>query len=117
MREKGLEGEEIACGYLVKKGYSILDRNVHSRYGELDIVCTRDNILVFCEVKHYKSRSMVSPLAYINSHQKTKIRSTAELYLQQKEEEGVFYSELDCRFDIVLLENGLVIQHLQGVDI
>jgi len=44
-------GEEIATQYLRKKGYQIIDRNFRKGYGEIDIVATFQNILVFVEVK------------------------------------------------------------------
>ena len=50
-------GEDLACEYLVEKGYNILRRNVRSRRGELDIVAkSSDQTLVFVEVK-----TMASP--------------------------------------------------------
>lgn len=37
----GQWGEEIACRYLQKKGYQVLERNFRNRWGELDIVCRK----------------------------------------------------------------------------
>ena len=39
----GQWGEEIACRYLRKKGYEILERNFRNRWGEIDIVCEKTN--------------------------------------------------------------------------
>jgi len=48
----GQLGEDLACEYLVKKGYKIIDRNFRQPWGELDIIAkTPDKILVFIEVK------------------------------------------------------------------
>ena len=45
-------GEELACGYLGGKGYKIIDRNFHTRFGELDIIAISPlKTLVFIEVK------------------------------------------------------------------
>ena len=44
-------GEEIASNYLIKKGYKIIERNFRKGYGEIDIISTYQNILVFVEVK------------------------------------------------------------------
>ncbi len=49
--EVGRIGEDIACRYLEKKGYCILDRNYRLKCGEIDIVCMLDEILCFVEVK------------------------------------------------------------------
>lgn len=50
-REIGKFGEDIACDYLVDKGYKILSRNFFTRYGEIDIVTKLRDSLVFIEVK------------------------------------------------------------------
>ncbi|OGM11762.1 hypothetical protein A2V80_02720 [Candidatus Woesebacteria bacterium RBG_16_39_8b] len=47
----GKTGEQIATTYLNKKGYHIIDRNFRSHYGELDIIATYDETLIFAEVK------------------------------------------------------------------
>jgi len=48
----GKIGEDIACGYLVNKGYQIIQRNYREKIGEIDIIAkSPDKILVFLEVK------------------------------------------------------------------
>ena len=50
--EIGKSGEDIACGYLVKKSYKILERNFRKPWGELDIIAKDpQKTLVFIEVK------------------------------------------------------------------
>lgn len=51
----GAWGEDIAIQILAADGYNIHARNVHSRYGEIDIVAEREGILVFIEVKLRKA--------------------------------------------------------------
>ncbi|MFA6407586.1 MAG: YraN family protein [Candidatus Paceibacterota bacterium] len=52
MNELGKEGEDFACGYLVEKGFQIIERNFGASWGELDIVAKApDKTLVFVEVK------------------------------------------------------------------
>ncbi len=50
-RAKGNAGEEKACGYLRDEGFTIIDRNVYSRFGEIDIIAMKDEVLHFIEVK------------------------------------------------------------------
>lgn len=35
----GAKGEQIACDFLVEKGYKIVERNVRRKWGEIDVVC------------------------------------------------------------------------------
>ncbi len=44
-REKGNAGEEIACKFLIKNGFKIEDRNYYKKWGELDIIATKENQL------------------------------------------------------------------------
>jgi len=44
-------GESIACQFLVKHGFTILERNYTKKWGEIDIVAKKGNILHFIEVK------------------------------------------------------------------
>ena len=47
----GKLGEDLACVFLEKHGYKIIDRNYRKKWGELDIVANKDGVLHFVEVK------------------------------------------------------------------
>jgi putative endonuclease len=47
----GQIGEDLACKYLQQKSYKILERNHRQVWGELDIICKKENLMVFVEVK------------------------------------------------------------------
>lgn len=44
-------GEDIACKYLEKKGFSIIERNYLRKWGEIDIITEKENKVHFIEVK------------------------------------------------------------------
>ena len=44
-------GEDIACKFLVKQGFSIITRNYWKKWGEIDIVAEKEEKLHFVEVK------------------------------------------------------------------
>ena len=44
-------GENVAVKFLVKQGFSILDRNYTKKWGEIDIVVEKANKICFIEVK------------------------------------------------------------------
>lgn len=47
----GLLGEDVACKFLMKQGYSILERNYTKKWGEIDIIAKKSDKLYFVEVK------------------------------------------------------------------
>ncbi len=74
----GLKGEEKAVGFLKKQGLSIVKRNFHSRFGELDIVAKSKDTLHFIEVKTSKD---YDPLERITPKKYRKILKTMEYFL------------------------------------
>lgn len=50
-RKVGDVGEGVACKYLEKRGYRIVERNYLKPWGEIDIVAEKGNLLSFVEVK------------------------------------------------------------------
>lgn len=50
-RNKGNEGENLACEYLIKNNFIILSRNYLKKWGEIDIVAQKGGCLHFVEVK------------------------------------------------------------------
>jgi putative endonuclease len=47
----GFIGEEIIALKLISQGYTIINRNYHSRYGEIDIIAAKSSELIVSEVK------------------------------------------------------------------
>jgi len=76
--QEGLEAEEKASSYLQKEGYTILARNFHSKFGEIDIIAFQDNTLHFCEVKFSKK---YDPITRITASKMAKIIKTINYYL------------------------------------
>lgn len=52
-------GENIAEKFLVKQGFSILERNYTKKWGEIDIVAEKDNKIYFIEVKSVSKPDLV----------------------------------------------------------
>ena len=49
--EIGKHGESVACKFLQKEGYRIIERNKHESHKEIDIVASNRDYIVFVEVK------------------------------------------------------------------
>lgn len=93
-KQIGDEGESVVCDFLKEKGYAIADRNYHMRGGEVDIIATKDNLYVFCEVKTRKSKAY-APSEAVNTAKQKRLVKTAEHYLYTHELWNV-----DVRFDV-----------------
>ena len=75
-----LLGEDKACEYFRKNGYKIIERNFRKGYGEIDIVATCKDTLVFVEVKTRTSGSFGSPLEAITFWKLKSLIKTAQYY-------------------------------------
>lgn len=77
----GRFGEDFACNLLLQKGYKIIDRNFRSRFGEIDIIASKEDYLIFIEVKTRWNLNYGYPEEAVNEKKLWKIRKTAEYYL------------------------------------
>ena len=57
----GKSGERLAEEYLRKKGYRFVERNYTTEIGEIDLILTDGNCLVFVEVKARASEEFGRP--------------------------------------------------------
>ncbi len=112
-RVLGNYGEDRVAAYLQEQGFSIVVRNFSIRSGEIDIIATKDDLLVFVEVK---ARTMPTDnLSEIVTYSKQrKIVNTAKYFLSTHSH---IYSTYDyiCRFDIALINGDCApINYLPG---
>ncbi len=91
----GVWGESQAERFLTHKGYHVLTRNYHSRYGEIDLILCDDRFLVFAEVKLRRNAKFGTPAEAVTHQKQEKIRITALTYLQEHE------TILQPRFDVI----------------
>ncbi len=50
-RAKGNIAEDRATSFLQEEGYSILERNFYTKFGEIDIIAYKEEVFHFVEVK------------------------------------------------------------------
>lgn len=79
-RTSGDLGERYAIWLLRKNGYRIIDRNFHSRFGEIDIVAIKDSVLVYVEVKTRWSRKYGLPEEAVTPRKLKRIIKTGDYY-------------------------------------
>ncbi len=95
----GKKGEDMVAAFLVKQGYTILKRNYSCRFGEIDIIATKDNILSFVEVKTRALSTAVPIEEAVDSHKAARITKAAEDYLVKAEPSP----RMQPRFDVALV--------------
>ena len=107
----GNAGEDLACRYLEKRGYKILERNKHySRFCELDIVAEYKNITVFVEVKTRKTNVFGTPQEAVTKTKYNNIRKGVQFYLSE-------HKVKNFRIDVIsiILKPELKIEHFKNV--
>ena len=110
---KGRLGEDIACKYLEKNGYKVIERNKNfSRYCEIDIIALYKRTLVFVEVKTRKNNDFGAPLEAIT---KTKFKNIKQGLMMYLNECTVNYENYRIDAIGITLEPEIKISHLQNI--
>ena len=102
----GQLGEVIACEYLKKKGYKILERNVWKPWGELDIVArAKDKTLVFVEVKTMRPfvPGGLQPEDQMTSAKRRKFERAASLYAGLYKNKNLIDDKKGWRLDVIAI--------------
>ena len=95
---KGKEFEEKALEYLKSKGYKIIGRNIHSRYGEIDILAELEGKKVLVEVKGGNS---FNPVENFTKRKYEKLIKTAYEILENE----------DFRIDLIVVYKDKIIHY------
>ncbi|MFN6944140.1 MAG: YraN family protein [Cytophagaceae bacterium] len=103
----GKIGEDLAADFLIRQGYEVITRNYRSGRGEIDIIATKDGVLVFIEVKVRKNINFGFPEETVTPRKEEMILTTAENYIFDTNWEG------DIRFDILSIEKNNKILHFE----
>jgi len=100
-KELGDLGEALARELLEGKGFRVVHQNYRCRIGEIDLICVREKLLVFCEVKCRQSLVFGIPAEAVDAKKIRHIRRVASWYLSQKMNINRLYSDFDMRFDVI----------------
>jgi len=94
----GSMGEKMACDYLTKKGYLILDKNFRTKVGEIDIISKLKNKLVFVEVKTKISDEKGKPYEHVTKSKIAKFKRAVQAYILK--------FKIDCpiRLDVISIQ-------------
>ena len=110
-REFGNKGEDLACEYLIKNGYEILERNKHfSKLCEIDIIAKFKNKIVFIEVKTRKTDAFGTPMEAITKSKYNNIKTGVLSYVQENKIKNYQIDAIG-----ITLQPTLKIQHLKNI--
>ncbi len=107
-REVGKKYELKAINYLKNKNYEILNHQFRCKIGEIDIICYKNNVIIFVEVKYRKNINNGYPREAVNFVKQSKIRKVAEYYILKNK-----VVNKDFRFDVIEII-GEEIEHLKN---
>lgn len=94
----GRWGESRVADYLHQKGYEILDRNVRTPYGEIDLIASQtttsqpaeaeERVIVFVEVKTRTTSTFGYPEESVTSRKRSHLLSAAQHYIAEHPQLG-----------------------------
>ena len=101
----GAGGENSAAAFLAERNFAILAKNFRwGKYGEIDIIARRGNMILFVEVKNRASDRFGGALHSISKKKKNSIKLTARSFIAKNPE----YNDpgLTFRFDLISISDG-----------
>ena len=108
--ELGKKGEQLAVNYLINKGYKIVERNWRFQKAEIDIIATKDKILISVEVKTRSTNDFGNPQDFVTPKKIKLMVSAMNEYILNKD------LNIELRFDIVAItkdKSSFDIQHFK----
>jgi putative endonuclease len=97
-QELGSWGERVAESHLVARGYVILERNIRTPYGEIDLLASSEGTLVFIEVKTRSSDAFGEPEASVTVKKQTHLLHSIQSFFQEHPER-----EKQWRVDVIAI--------------
>ena len=94
-KQFGKLGEDIAAGYLERKGYKILVRNYTYARVEVDVVCEYNNEIIFVEVKTRRNTTFGFPEEAVTAKKRQLLFLAAQAFIEQ------YTSYSNIQFDII----------------
>lgn len=105
---RGVRGEELACDYLHQQGYKVLHKRYKTKFGEIDVIVRKEDIICFVEVK--LRASLEQALEAVTPRSRKRIEQSALFFIS----ENADVSCCDLRFDVIAITQGDNITHLDN---
>ena len=91
----GYDGEKRAVNYLKKQGYKIIERNYRTPFGEVDIICKKDDVVAFVEVKTRLTDVFGAPSEAVGRQKQMRYKKCAQFFFAETRHEYLI------RFDVI----------------
>lgn len=109
--ELGKKGEQLAVDFLIKKGYTIVQRNYRFQKAEVDIIAQLKDTLAIVEVKTRSTVDFGNPQDFVKPKQIQRLVKAVDEYV------NVNKLDVEVRFDIIAIvrqDKGFTIEHLEN---
>lgn len=116
--ELGFFGQQLAIEFLEKRGYILLDENYLKPWGEIDVICSKNNVIVFVEVKtNKKEMPGFEPESRVNRDKLARMIRAARTYLLYRKYSDSQEWRIDVMSVTVIKERGVAkIRHFINID-
>ena len=102
-RKRGTEAEQIANCYLTKHKLCLVKKNYYCRQGEIDLIMTDKDDLVFIEVRHRNKSEFMQTVESIDYKKQQKIIITSQYFLLNNQQ----LKHYNVRYDVVIVNQNL----------
>ncbi len=106
---KGILSELYVLGFLILKGYRPIKWRMRNHISEIDLIMTKNKMLIALEVKYRKSND--DGLYAVTYHQQHKIRQAFTLFNSRYNANNKYHT---VRCDVCIVSSYGVIQHLKN---
>ena len=107
--ELGQEGEQLAADYLKKKGWLIREMNYRFSRSEIDLIASKNDLLIFVEVKARSNIRFGLPEQFVDAKKAENIIKGADHYILETDWKG------NIRFDIISIikKTSIELEHIE----
>lgn len=106
-QRRGDLAEQLGTRHIERNGASVIARNFHSRFGEIDLIAIDQSHLAFIEVRYRGIGSLGNAAASVTSRKQRKIIQAARFFLARYPQ----WYTAPMRFDVIAIDQIETQQH------